>query len=263
MSRIAARFAALRQQGRTALVPFITAGDPGKEITVPLMHTLVKKGADIIELGVPFSDPMADGPVIQRASERALLHHTSLHDVLAMVREFRQKDEQTPVVLMGYLNPIEIMGYTEFAESAHDAGVDGVLTVDISPEEGTDFLPAMRNHGLDPIYLLAPTSTQKRIEKLLRILPGKMLGIAHFSTEVRPEAPIFPAGSGRFQDLPAQSEKGKPLKGVVVKHFLFQKMGGGQYDVGLFCRFRHKKVDSDNQIHPAKSLPDPVGVGPG
>ncbi len=166
MSRIAARFAELRGQGRTALVPFITAGDPTKDVTVPLMHTLVNNGADIIELGVPFSDPMADGPVIQRASERALLNHTSLHDVLAMVQEFRQSDDETPVDLMGYLNPIEIMGYTEFAEAAHDAGVDGVLTVDIPPEEGTDFLPALRNHGLDPIYLLAPTSTQQRIEKL-------------------------------------------------------------------------------------------------
>jgi len=172
MSRIAAKFSALRGQGRTALVPFITAGDPTKEITVPLMHTLVKNGADIIELGVPFSDPMADGPVIQRASERALLHHTSLHDVISMVQEFRQSDDQTPVVLMGYLNPIEIMGYTEFAEAAHDAGVDGVLTVDIPPEEGTDFLPALRNHGLDPIYLLAPTSTQQRIERLTSSASG-------------------------------------------------------------------------------------------
>jgi len=172
MSRIAAKFAALREQGRTALVPFITAGDPAKEVTVPLMHTLVENGADIIELGVPFSDPMADGPVIQRASERALVHHTSLHDVLGMVQEFRQTNDDTPVVLMGYLNPIEIMGYTEFAEAAHDAGVDGVLTVDIPPEEGADFLPAMRNHGLDPIYLLAPTSTQARIEKLTSSASG-------------------------------------------------------------------------------------------
>lgn len=172
MSRIAATFSALREQGRTALIPFITAGDPLKEITVPLMHTLVENGADIIELGVPFSDPMADGPVIQRASERALEHHTSLRDVLAMVREFRETNDDTPVVLMGYLNPIEIMGYTEFAEAAHDAGVDGVLTVDIPPEEGSDFLPAMQNHGIDPIYLLAPTSTQQRIEKLTSSASG-------------------------------------------------------------------------------------------
>jgi len=166
MSRIAAKFASLREQGRTALVPFITAGDPQNALTVPLMHTLVDSGADIIELGVPFSDPMADGPVIQRASERALEHHTSLHDVLDMVAEFRKRNSDTPVVLMGYLNPIEIMGYDSFAEAAGKAGVDGVLTVDIPPEEGGEFLPAMRKHGLDPIYLLAPTSTQQRIEKL-------------------------------------------------------------------------------------------------
>ena len=166
MSRIAAKFAALHEQGRTALVPFITAGDPVKEITVPLMHTLVENGADIIELGVPFSDPMADGPVIQRASERALLHHTSLHDVFDMVKSFRETNNDVPVVLMGYLNPIEVMGYDSFAEQAAAAGVDGVLTVDIPPEEGSDFLPAMKNHGLDPIYLLAPTSTGERIRKL-------------------------------------------------------------------------------------------------
>jgi len=166
MSRIAAKFAALKAQGRTALVPFITAGDPGRDITVPLMHTLVENGADIIELGVPFSDPMADGPVIQRASERALEHHTSLHDVLDMVQAFRETNSDTPVVLMGYLNPIEIMGYDAFAEAAQAAGVDGVLTVDIPPEEGGDFIPAMKRHGLDPIYLLAPTSTPQRIEKI-------------------------------------------------------------------------------------------------
>jgi tryptophan synthase alpha chain len=166
MSRIAAKFAALKAQGRTALVPFITAGDPSRDITVPLMQTLVENGADIIELGVPFSDPMADGPVIQRASERALQHHTSLHDVLEMVQAFRETDSDTPVVLMGYLNPIEIMGYEAFAEAAQAAGVDGVLTVDIPPEEGNEFIPAMQRHGLDPIYLLAPTSTPQRIEKI-------------------------------------------------------------------------------------------------
>lgn len=166
MSRISERFSLLKGQGRTALVPFITAGDPRRELTVPLMHTLVQQGADIIELGVPFSDPMADGPVIQRASERSLEHHTSLRDVLQMVSEFRSKDQDTPVVLMGYLNPIEIMGYAAFADAAQAAGVDGVLTVDLPPEEGDELLPAMRAHGLDPIYLLAPTSTGERIERV-------------------------------------------------------------------------------------------------
>ncbi len=172
MSRIASRFETLRAQGRKALVPFITAGDPQPSVTVPLMHTLVEHGADIIELGVPFSDPMADGPVIQRASERALAHHTSLHDVLEMVRNFRRDDADTPVVLMGYLNPIEAMGYRTFAEQAAQAGVDGVLTVDIPPEEGDDFLPVLREQGIDPIYLLAPTSTPDRIRQLTAAASG-------------------------------------------------------------------------------------------
>ncbi len=140
VSRLEARFAALRERGRKALVPFITAGDPRPTLTVALMHSLVEGGADVIELGVPFSDPMADGPVIQRASERALVHHTSLRDVLGMVHEFRQRDAATPVVLMGYLNPIELMGYEAFATAAAAAGVDGVLTVDIPPEEGHGLL---------------------------------------------------------------------------------------------------------------------------
>lgn len=172
MSRISAKFAALRAQQRTALIPFITAGDPDRATTLPLMHTLVESGADIIELGVPFSDPMADGPVIQRASERALVHNTSLRDVMDIVAEFRKTNTDTPVVLMGYLNPIEIMGYADFAAAAQAAGVDGVLTVDIPPEEGGELLPALREHAIDPIYLLAPTSTQARIEKLTSAASG-------------------------------------------------------------------------------------------
>jgi len=172
MSRITATFEKLREQGRTALIPFVTAGDPARDVTVPLMHTLVENGADIIELGVPFSDPMADGPVIQRASERALVHHTSLHDVLDMVREFRRNNGDTPVVLMGYLNPIEIMGYSEFAQAAAEAGVDGVLTVDIPPEEGSEMLAALRAEEIDPIYLLAPTSTPDRIRRITASASG-------------------------------------------------------------------------------------------
>lgn len=166
MSRIANCFASLRQEGRSALIPYIAAGDPQPEATVMLMHTLVRSGADIIELGVPFSDPMADGPVIQRAAERALAHHVSLHDVLDMVREFRRDDSRTPVVLMGYLNPIEVMGYTAFAESAKEAGVDGVLTVDLPPEEGGEMLQALKVNQLDPVFLIAPTSTAERIRKI-------------------------------------------------------------------------------------------------
>ena len=172
MSRIAGVFAALRDQGRTALIPFVTAGDPDSETTVPLMHALVEAGADIIELGVPFSDPMADGPVIQRASERALEHHVSLRDVIELVRQFRIDNDTTPVVLMGYLNPLEVMGYETFAEVASEAGVDGVLTVDIPPEEGGAFVPVMKAKGIDPIFLLAPTSHRARIERITQAASG-------------------------------------------------------------------------------------------
>ena len=157
MSRIAGVFSALREQGRQALIPFVTAGDPSSDFTVPLMHARVEAGADIIELGVPFSDPMADGPVIQRASERALEHHVSLHDVFGLVRRFRANDRETPVVLMGYLNPLEVMGYAAFAEAAAEAGVDGVLTVDIPPEEAERFVPAVKARGIDPIFPVSYT----------------------------------------------------------------------------------------------------------
>jgi len=172
MSRIAARFADLRAAGRKALIPYITAGDPQPDITVPLLHTLVEAGADLLEIGVPFSDPMADGPAIQAACERALKHNTSLTDVLQMVREFRTKDTTTPIILMGYLNPIEVMGYATFAAAAQAAGVDGVLTVDMPPEEAGDLAPIFAQHALDPIFLLAPTSTDERIQKICALARG-------------------------------------------------------------------------------------------
>ena len=172
MSRIKGCFARLGKEGKKALIPFITAGDPDPAITVPLMHAMVKAGANIIELGVPFSDPMADGPVIQAASERALEHHVSLHNVLEMVRNFREKDTDTPVVLMGYLNPVEVMGYEKFAQAASDAGVDGLLTVDLPPEEAHDLLETFKAHELDPVFLIAPTSTGERIEKICSCASG-------------------------------------------------------------------------------------------
>jgi len=156
-------FEDLRGRGRTALIPFVTAGDPEPGVTVSLMHAMVDAGADLIELGVPFSDPIADGPVIQRATERALAHKVSLRQVLDMVRRFRQTDQVTPVVLMGYLNPIEVMGYVPFAAAAREAGVDGALVVDVPPEEGHDLVSALKAEGLDLVYLLAPTSTPDRI----------------------------------------------------------------------------------------------------
>ncbi len=172
MSRIAPLFQSLKQQGRRALIPYIASGDPEPWVTVPLMHALVKSGADVLELGVPFSDPMADGPVIQRAAERALKHGISLTRVLAMVRVFREKDKITPVVLMGYLNPIEVMGYKRFAEEAAAAGVDGVLTVDLPPEEADSFRAALKKHSLDTIFLLAPTSPIERIKLIAKAASG-------------------------------------------------------------------------------------------
>ncbi len=170
--RLNERFDALRASGRKALIPFVTAGDPHPDVTVPLMHAMVQAGADVIELGVPFSDPMADGPVIQKASERALQHHVSLRDVLAMVREFRAEDGETPVVLMGYLNPIEVMGHADFAAAAAAAGVDGVLTVDCPPEESASLVGPLGEHRIAPIYLLAPTSDERRIRKICAVAEG-------------------------------------------------------------------------------------------
>lgn len=172
MSRIETTFKQLRSQQRTALVGFITAGDPHPDQTVGLMHAMVESGVDLIELGVPFSDPMADGPVIQAASERALKHHVSLRTVLELVRQFRQTDDDTPVVLMGYLNPVEVMGYEAFAEAAAGAGADGVLTVDLPPEESHDLLQALRSRQLDPIFLVAPTSNRARIERICAAASG-------------------------------------------------------------------------------------------
>ncbi len=163
MSRLAARFATLQEQGRTALIPYITGGDPQPSVTVPLMHALVAAGADVLEVGVPFSDPMADGPVIQAACERALEHHVSLRQILEMVATFRLQDAQTPVVLMGYLNPVEVMGYEVFARAAREAGVDGVLTVDLPPEEAHDLVLNLKAVQLDPIFLAAPNSDDERI----------------------------------------------------------------------------------------------------
>jgi tryptophan synthase alpha chain len=172
VSRIQARFENLRKAGRKALIPYITAGDPAPAMTVPLMRALVESGADILELGVPFSDPMADGPVIQRSSERALAKGVGLGDVLGMVRDFRHQNSQTPVVLMGYANPIEAMGAEPFVAAAREAGVDGVVVVDYPPEECGTFAALAKANGIDPIFLLAPTSTEQRIQEVARLGSG-------------------------------------------------------------------------------------------
>jgi len=190
MSRIPSLFETLRRNNKKALVPFVTAGfpDPGK--TVPLLHALAAAGADILELGVPFSDPMADGSVIQRAGEQALRHNVSLDRVLAMVREFRRTDVVTPVVLMGYANPIEAMGQAEFVAAAGASGVDGLIVVDYPPEECEEFARSVRAAGMDLIFLIAPTTTAERIAMIARLASGYLYyvsltgvtGAAHLDT---------------------------------------------------------------------------------
>ena len=172
MNRIDATFARLKAAGRTALIPYVTTGDPSLAATRPIMDALVRAGADVIELGVPFSDPMADGPVIQRASERALLKGVSMADVLAIVRAFRQDDATTPVVLMGYANPVECYGPDRFVDDAQAAGVDGVLIVDYPPQECEVFAARLRAADMDAIFLLAPTSTDARMDEVGRIATG-------------------------------------------------------------------------------------------
>ena len=172
MSRIQACFDALAKSGRKALIAYITAGDPHPDHSVELMHTLVEAGANIIELGVPFSDPMADGPVIQAACERALVHGTSLHQVLNMVGEFRKRDEHTPVILMGYQNPIEVMGVSEFADAASQSQVDGVLTIDVPIEQAEETLNVYQQHAIDSIFLIAPTTSAARIKKICAASSG-------------------------------------------------------------------------------------------
>ncbi|MEQ1719539.1 MAG: tryptophan synthase subunit alpha [Nitrosomonas sp.] len=172
MNRIAQTFANLKKQNRKALIPFITAGDPYPEVTIQLMHQLVQSGADIIELGVPFSDPMADGPTIQRSTERALKHQVSLNKVLDLVGEFRKIDVNTPVVLMGYANPVEALGYEAFASKAKNCGVDGILIVDYPPEESREWVECLNEYGIDAIFLLSPTTPKSRIEHVAKLAKG-------------------------------------------------------------------------------------------
>ena len=172
MSRIAATFETLRREGRKALIPFVTAGDPTPAAAVPLLHALVEGGADVIELGVPFSDPMADGPVIQRSSERALKHGVSLKDVIGYVGEFRKTNAATPVVLFGYANPIEAMGAERFADAAKEAGADGALVVDYPPEEAEAMVALLDARGLDTIFLLSPTTTDARLAQVAALGRG-------------------------------------------------------------------------------------------
>ena len=246
MSRIEGVLKSLKEQGRKALIPYITAGDPHPDQTVELMHTLVAAGADIIELGVPFSDPMADGPVIQLACERALKHNTSLRQVIAMVAEFRKTDADTPVVLMGYLNPMEAMGYRAFADAAAEAGIDGVLTVDLPPEEADQVAPLFAERHLDPIFLLAPTTTDNRIRAIAEHSSGYVYyvsikgvtGSASIDVDdvARKVAHIheltaLPVGVGfGIRDAKTAAAVGKVSDGVIVGSVLVNTIAENQTD---------------------------------
>ncbi|AWH22190.1 MULTISPECIES: tryptophan synthase subunit alpha [Stenotrophomonas] len=203
VERIDACFARLRAAGRKALIPFITAGDPSLEATVPVMHALVEAGADVIELGVPFSDPMADGPTIQRSSERALARGAGSRYVLQAVAEFRQRDTQTPVVLMGYLNPVEIHGYAAFAQAAVQAGVDGVLLVDLPPEEAGEAKQAFDAAGLALVLLASPTTSDARAQTLLSLARGYLYYVSFAGVTGASERLDSQAASARLQALRA------------------------------------------------------------
>ena len=244
MSRIQGRFEALAKAKRKALIPYITAGDPHPSLTVPLMRGLVEAGADILELGVPFSDPMADGPVIQRAGERALKHGVGLSNVLGMVAEFRKSDTKTPVVLMGYANPIEAMGVEKFVAAAKAAGVDGVIVVDYPPEECLEFSTLMKKNDIDPVFLLAPTSTKKRIDEVARSGSGYLYyvslrgvtGAANIDvSEIKEKIPLIrkatrmPIGVGfGIRDAESAKRIAQTADAVVIGSRIIQEIEDGR-----------------------------------
>jgi len=246
MSRIQARFESLRASRRKALIPYITAGDPTPALTVPLMRALVEAGADIVELGVPFSDPMADGPVIQRSGERALKHGVGLADVLQQVSQFRKEDGATPIVLMGYANPIEAMGVPKFLAAAKAAGVDGLIVVDYPPEECVEFAQLAKSHGIDPVFLLAPTSTEKRIHEVARAGSGYIYyvslrgvtGAAHLDlAEISSRIPSIraatklPIGVGfGIRDADSARKVAASADAVVIGSRIIQEIEAGNAD---------------------------------
>ena len=242
-NRIDATFTRLRAAGRTALIPYVTTGDPSLEATLDVMRALVMGGADVIELGVPFSDPMADGPVIQRASERALANGTGLKDVLAVVRAFRDRNATTPIVLMGYANPIEAMGLGVFADRARDAGVDGVLVVDYPPEEAGDFAKQLDDRGIAPIFLVAPTTPEPRIDAVAALARGYVYyvslkgvtGAGHLDTaevarkvaEIRRHVKL-PVGVGfGIRDAASAQAIAAHADAVVIGSRIIQEIEGG------------------------------------
>jgi tryptophan synthase alpha chain len=265
MSRIQSTFAQLASKRRKALIPFVTAGDPDPGMTVPLMHALVEAGADVIELGVPFSDPMADGPVIQRASDRALKHGVGLPRVLGFVQEFRATNQATPVVLMGYANPIEAMGTERFAREAQQAGVDGVLVVDYPPEECTAFAELVRSRDMDLIFLLAPTSSDARMAQVAKLASGYLYyvslkgvtGAGHLDlAEVADRIPrirrqtSLPVGVGfGIRDAATARSVAQFADAVVIGSAIIQQMeaapaGGQVAQAGRFIRGIREALDA-------------------
>jgi len=248
VSRITQRFRQLAESGRKALIPYFTAGDPHPGMTVDLMHAVVSAGADLLELGVPFSDPMAEGPVIQAACERALAHDVSLEQVIGMVETFRRDDDRTPVILMGYLNPVEVMGYRVFADKAAAAGVDGVLIVDMPPEEAEgEPLAAFREAGLDLITLAAPTSDAERLQKIAAVCSGFLYyvslkgvtgaasldvgSVAEKLSEVRQYVPALPVGVGfGIKDADSAAHIAQVADAVVVGSAIVQRIADHRDD---------------------------------
>ncbi len=262
-------FKSLRVQGKRALIPYLTAGDPHPNATVHLMHAMVQAGADLVELGVPFSDPMADGPVIQAACERALRHGVSVSGVLQLVETFRAVNLHTPVILMGYLNPIEIMGYEAFANAAAQAGVDGVIIVDLPPEEASDWIDALTRVAIDPIFLTAPTTTNARIEAICKAARGfiyyvSLKGVTGAGTlnleavgrklaQIRACATI-PIGVGfGIRDAAAAARMAKIADAVVVGSALVERIAahGNDLDaaktsVGALLREMRQAMDAES-----------------
>lgn len=256
MNRITQKIQALKQQQRKVLATYIVNGDPTPEITLAAMHALVDAGVDILEIGVPFSDPMAEGPVIQRAHERALAHNTSLRDTLAQVKKFRESDQETPVVFMGYANPVERMGYAEFARSAAEAGVDGLLTVDLPPEEAESLHSHLREHGLESIFLLAPTSSEERVKRVTELAGGfiyyvslkGVTGASHLDVRsVQQQLSVV----SRYSQLPVMVgfgiKDGQSAQavsayadGVVVGSALVEIMGSGHSQTQILEGLRNK-----------------------
>ena len=240
MSRIAGLFEQLAKEGRKALIPYIVVGDPNPEATVPLMHALVAKGADIIELGVPFSDPMSEGPVIQLAHERALAHGTSLRDALEAVRLFREQDTDTPVLLMGYANPVEHMGYAAFADAASEAGLDALLTVDIPPEEVEQVNAELHRVGMDNIFLVAPTTPDERINRIVDQASGFVYyvslkgvtgagnldidDVSHHLSRIRGKSDLPVAVGFGIKDAASAAAVARVADGVVVGSALIRAM---------------------------------------